>query len=300
MTRPPSSFLSGQDETGFAGISADSFNPIFNAKPTGNLHSSLYHLAHQKQPKKPKAPTVHKPGKVHVPAPKKPHVTHPPRPKAPPKPHVVHVAKPKAPPKPHVAKPKAPPKPHATHAAKAPKAPKPAKAGKTHLGKTGRRGGTIATGASRNQVNADGSITHLNRDGTVGAGHAQQSDGLPKMHGPSYVPGRAKGWGAATTIDSRGHRSSAAGAAAVAAQDSGHAATSSRHKGSGGSAHAPHAPHVPHAPHTPHAPKAHKAPKAPLQLNTDSFLGTDSHVESHRPTPLAPATMHRMPKPHYH
>lgn len=301
MTRPPSNFLSGQDETGFGGISHDSVNPITSSNPKSSLYHSLYHALHQKHHKAPKAPAVHKTHKAHVPVPKKPHVVHPPKPKPPKKPHIAHVAKTKAP---HV--------------------PKAAHAGKTHLGKghggPTAQGGLTNTGVPRDQVNADGSITRLNKDGTKGPGHISKHSG-PNPYSWRNHPG-------ASVIDSHGHRSSAAGAAATAAHDSGQAAKG-RHGGAGGGQptppmgsgqdggrrrggpSAPSAPpttshkgssggaRAPHAPHTPHAPTAHKTPKPPLQLNTDSFLGSDSHVESHRPTPLAPATQHRMPKPHY-
>ena len=314
MTRPPSGHLSGQDESGFGGISLDTINPVASSNPKASLYHSIYHVLHQKHHKAPKAPAVHKVHKAHVPVPKKPHVVHPPKPKPPKKPHVVHVAKAKPPKKPHAAK-----------AAPAPKAPHVAKAHlgtvriKSHPGPA-LRGGLTNTGVPRDQINADGSITRLNKDGTKGPGKISKHSG-PNPYSWRNHPG-------AITIDSHGHRSSAAGAAATAAHDSGQAARG-RHGGAGGGQpptpmgsgqdggrrsggpSAPSAPpttshkgssggaRAPHAPHTPHAPTAHKTPKPPLQINTDSFLGSDSHVESHRPTPLAPATQHRMPKPHY-
>jgi len=168
---------------------------------------------------------------------------------------------------------------HAAAAAKqhGVRAPKNSASGKPH--KTSTRQQDQAVGAPAGQ--------YLNKDGTKGTGHAQQS-GTPKEHGPSYVPGSGRGHGAANAIVN-GHRGH------VTIYDGSTPLTATQHAGTQHAAthRAPAKPKAPHAPRTPHQPKAHKAPKPPLQLNTNSFLGADSHVESHNPTPLVPVAVHR-------
>jgi len=201
-------------------------------------------------------PKHHKGVKTPVVHVKKPHVTHPPKPALPKKPHVVHPPKPHLPKKPHVTH---PPKPKVVHVKKVHLA-KPAKPKTTH--------GSALTPKhtpKRPKDQTPGALptSHLNPNGTKGPGHIGKHDG-PNPYRWSNHP-------AATQLDIHGHRSSAAAAAKTLASS------------------------LKHAAHSAHTPKAHAAPKAPLQLNTDSFLGADSHVETHRPTPLIPATAHRTP-----
>ncbi len=179
-----------------------------------------------------------------------------------PKTHVVHAKKPPVPKKPHVVHLKKPKVVHVkkVHLAK----PKVAKVAKPVAAKHVLK-------KPKDQTLGALPTSHLNPNGTKGPGHIGKHDG-PNPYRWSNHP-------AATMIDAHGHRI----AAPVAA--------TSQHRSGAGS--------VRHAAATSHTPKTHAAPKAPLQLNTDSFLGTDSRVESHRPTPLVTPSSHLMPKPHY-
>jgi len=193
------------------------------------------------------------------------HAIHPPKHKAVKVP-VIHVKKPHAV---HAVKPKAPKKPHgsALHPPKAkvvhvkkPQVVHPPKAAHTVTPKhTPKRVKDTTPGALP--------TAHLNPNGTKGPGH------IGKHDGPN--PYRWFNHPAATMLDIHGHRSSAEAAAKTLAHS------------------------LKHAPAAQHTPKAHATPKAPLQLNTDSFLGADSHVETHRPTPLVTPTAHLMPHIHY-
>jgi len=183
---------------------------------------------------------------------------------------VVHVKKPIVP-KTHVVHAKKPPvakKPHVVHLKK----PKVVHVKKVHLAKpkVAKTPKTVTAKhvlkKPKDQTPGALPTSHLNPNGTKGRGH------IGKHDGPN--PYRWYNHPAATMLDIHGHRSSAVAAAKTAAKSLKHAAG------------------------TPHNPKAHAAPKAPLQLNTDSFLGTDSHVETHRPTPLIAPTVHL--SPHHH
>jgi len=201
----------------------------------------------------------HKAVKVPVIHVKKPHAVHAVKPPAAKKPHVVHVKKPPAAKKPHVVHAKKPP---VVHVKKPPMVhpPKVAKAAHTVAPKHVLK-------KPKDQTPGALPTSHLNPNGTKGPGHIGKHDGP--------TPYRWFNHPAATMLDIHGHRSSAAAAAKTLAHS------------------------LKHAPATQHTPKAHATPKAPLQLNTDSFLGADSHVESHRPTPLVTPSSHLMPKLHY-
>lgn len=191
------------------------------------------------------------------------------------KPHAVHAVKPKDPKKPHGSalhppKPKAPKKPHAVHVTKA-KVVHVKKPHAVHVVHPPKPAHTVTPKHTPKRVKdtTPGALptAHLNPNGTKGPGR------IGKHDGPN--PYRWFNHPAATMLDIHGHRSSAVAAAKTLAQSLKHAAPAQ------------------------HTPKAHAAPKAPLQLNTDSFLGADSHVETHRPTPLVTPTAHLMPHIRY-